>query len=412
MASFYAELHVAGATYPVRHCAYAFTQATSERGRVVAKVRHGLVHLTLDVPDDDQLLDWAATPYKPLAGQVSFYDAKGGPVLETLAWEEGQCVAYQEEFSSGNQSQGAYVCHLTIAAPKLTLHPGGPAAYVAPAAGEHGTRALAAAPLVAVEAQAVSTVPELVAEPTLAELLASAGSALAEGLTALAAVAAVPVVLTLGLILGSSTPAGGPGIPQPHGLPIDPNVLRLNTLAARHAAGTLTPDEEAELIALLAKVKGIHVQRLSDLDVKGPLRGAQQPLPGFHYVPLTYTKRSTADLAALRSRFKTVRKKFMKQLAADPTTLAQLRAAGISEAEIARAAKGGVPDGWQVHHKLPLDDGGDNSFNNLMLIENDPYHLAITNLQNQLTNNLGEGQSLPVQWPMFDGIIYPPTTQP
>jgi hypothetical protein len=95
---------VAGATYPVRHCAYEFAQATRERGRVGAKVHHGLVRLTLDVPDDDKLLDWAHTPYKPLAGRVSFYDAKGGPVLETLAWEAGQCVGYQEEFSSGDQS--------------------------------------------------------------------------------------------------------------------------------------------------------------------------------------------------------------------------------------------------------------------------------------------------------------------
>jgi hypothetical protein len=32
----------------------------------------GLVQLTLDVPTDDFLLDWAATPNKPLAGQVVF----------------------------------------------------------------------------------------------------------------------------------------------------------------------------------------------------------------------------------------------------------------------------------------------------------------------------------------------------
>jgi len=31
------------------------------------------------------------------------------------------------------------VCHLTIAAPQLTLHPGSPAAYVSPAPGEHGS---------------------------------------------------------------------------------------------------------------------------------------------------------------------------------------------------------------------------------------------------------------------------------
>lgn len=171
MASLYAELQVAGHTYPLRSCMYEFTQATDKRGRVVARVRHGLVQLVLDVPRDEVLLDWAATPYKPLAGIIIFRDAKGGTTLETLAWEAGECVGYQEEFLSGNDTEGAYVCYLTIAAPKLTMQVGYPAAYVAPAAGEHGSPVLAAAPVVAAEEAAVATMPELVAEPTLMELL-------------------------------------------------------------------------------------------------------------------------------------------------------------------------------------------------------------------------------------------------
>jgi hypothetical protein len=262
MASFSAELYVAGATYPVRHCTYEFTQAKSERGRVVAKVRHGLVRLTLDVPDDDKLLDWAHTPYKPLAGRVSFYNAKGGPVLETLAWEEGQCVGYQEEFASGDQNQGAYVCHLTIAAPKLTLRPGGPAAY---AAGEHGSPQQGLLnPLPLVVAPATPPMEPLVL-PTMEEVAAVMGEKALEGLAAAASVAALPIALTLALILGSTTPAQAPGIAQPHLPPVDPNLLRLNTLVAKHAVGTLTAEEEAELIALLGKIKGIHVNRLADL---------------------------------------------------------------------------------------------------------------------------------------------------
>ena len=73
----------------------------------MAKVRHGLVQLTLDVPDDDLLLDWANPPHKPLAGQVLFYAMQGGQVLETLSWEAGQCVGYQEEFAQGSLDEGA-----------------------------------------------------------------------------------------------------------------------------------------------------------------------------------------------------------------------------------------------------------------------------------------------------------------
>ncbi|RZJ93136.1 MAG: hypothetical protein EOO60_05750 [Hymenobacter sp.] len=270
MASFYAELHVAGATYPVRHCVYEFTQATSERGRVVAKVRHGLVQLTLDVPDDDKLLDWAHTPYKPLVGQISFYDAKGGPVLETLAWEEGQCVGYQEEFTSGDQRQGAYVCHLTIATPKLTMHPGGPAAYMAPAAGEHGPPASAAATVVA----AAKLKAEEAATGLVKKVITPAGEVGTEILGVGLATIARTASLTLGLLLTPTNSRDDPGYASEWELyrrnhaqfkPLTPDQLRLAQLERLHEQGDLTSEEEAELIALLAEVKGIHVQKLTNL---------------------------------------------------------------------------------------------------------------------------------------------------
>ena len=153
------------------------------------------------------------------------------------------------------------MCHLTIATSKLTMAPGGPASYVSPAAGEHGSPQQALMdPFVVPLLAPPPVIPPLVV-PVAEDLAAVAARLALEGVV----VAAAPVALILALILGTATPAGGPGIPQPHGLPLDPNVLRLNTLAARHAAGTLSSDEEAELIALLAKVKGIHIQKLSDL---------------------------------------------------------------------------------------------------------------------------------------------------
>jgi hypothetical protein len=250
MASFYAELQVAGRTYPVRYCTYEFSQATNERGRVAAKVRHGLLRLTLDVPDDSVLLDWAATAYKPLAGRVIFRSAWGGAALETLAWEDGQCVGYQEEFLRGSVNEGAYVCHLTIAVPKLTMAPGGPASYVMPAAGEHGSPQQALVnPFV---------VPLLTPAPVAVPVIEAVAEAAA--LTALA-----PVAMILALILGTATPAGGPGLPHPILPPLGRDELRLRELIAKHAAGTMTASEDAELIVLLGKVKGIHVKTLTEL---------------------------------------------------------------------------------------------------------------------------------------------------
>ena len=73
MASIYAELHIAGYTFPLWHYSYEFTQATDARGRILAKVRHGWLQLVLDVPHTNFLEDWANTPYKPLPGCVVTY---------------------------------------------------------------------------------------------------------------------------------------------------------------------------------------------------------------------------------------------------------------------------------------------------------------------------------------------------
>ncbi|RZJ85750.1 MAG: hypothetical protein EOO60_14355 [Hymenobacter sp.] len=102
--------------------------------------------------------------------------------------------------------------------------------------------------------------------PTVEELAAAAGEKLLEGLAAAGSAVLAPLALILGLILASTTPtAANDTLPQPQVLPVDPNLVRLQVLVARHAAGTLTREEEAELIALLGSVKGIHIQQLSDL---------------------------------------------------------------------------------------------------------------------------------------------------
>ena len=62
------------------------------RGRVMVKVRHGLVHVTLDVPNDARLLAWGTTAHQPLTGHVTFSETGGRTACETLAREAGECV--------------------------------------------------------------------------------------------------------------------------------------------------------------------------------------------------------------------------------------------------------------------------------------------------------------------------------
>lgn len=142
----------------------------------------------------------------------------------------------------------------------------------------------------------------------------------------------------------------------------------------------------------------------------GTLRGARVELPGVSVRSISYTKRSADELRALRNAFdSTERAGFVRSLAGDPAKVAKLREAGLTDDNIRMLADGKIPQGWQVHHKLPLDDGGTNDYSNLVLIKNEPYHKVITNAQNAATRGMNEGETrLIEQWPVPQGFVYPP----
>ena len=139
----------------------------------------------------------------------------------------------------------------------------------------------------------------------------------------------------------------------------------------------------------------------------GEVRGHRIELPGVHTENFVYLKRDRVQYDQLRRDFDNHgRSDFLKRLGENED---KLRAAGFNDADIALIQRGRVPEGYHVHHKKPLDDGGDNSFDNLVLIKNDPYHQAITNEQKRLVGDLQPGQSRTVDFPITEGSIYPPT---
>lgn len=142
----------------------------------------------------------------------------------------------------------------------------------------------------------------------------------------------------------------------------------------------------------------------------GMLRGVEVELPGVSTTRIKYTKRPRSEYQRLRSQFdSTVREKFLKDhLAGDPKKLKQLRKAGLTDADIKLLQDGYVPPGWQVHHKLPLDDGGTNDFDNLILMKNEPYHKTITNSHNKAIAGMSVGETRTMDYPIPKGFVYPP----
>lgn len=145
MASFSAELRVDDHFFLLTSCTFGVRQATQQRGQVSTKVRYDPVQMVLSVPEDDFLFGWATEPHKRLAADVLFRDSDGGSVLETLSLKAAYCVAYHEQFASGDGQSGAYQCLLTLSDPDgWTLTAGSGLAFVAPAAREHGGPPVAA----------------------------------------------------------------------------------------------------------------------------------------------------------------------------------------------------------------------------------------------------------------------------
>lgn len=166
-----------------------------------------------------------------------------------------------------------------------------------------------------------------------------------------------------------------------------------------------------ERLVRMAKVElevgGRGVKEVDDYFI-GTLKGEKIHLKGVKVEEIIYTKRLPEETAKLRREFNSsVRKNFLKKFANDPVRVEHLRDAGLGEGDIARMKDGLNPKGWQVHHNLPLDDGGTNDFPNLVLIKNDPYHKAVTNEQNALTRGMSPRQSKTINWPMFEDDVYP-----
>ena len=130
---------------------------------------------------------------------------------------------------------------------------------------------------------------------------------------------------------------------------------------------------------------------------------------GVKYLPdFKYIKKTDAELESLREAFDNgVRADFVKNLASE--NIDDLKKLHFTDIDIKNMNNGKVPTGFEVHHKLPLDDGGSNSFENLILIQ-DNYHDVFTFYQNTFTKTnkfLDDGYAV-VDWVIPTGQVYVP----
>lgn len=136
-------------------------------------------------------------------------------------------------------------------------------------------------------------------------------------------------------------------------------------------------------------------------------------LAGFTYQRVDYTRKADrAQYKAERAEFdRKMRSNWLRDIGKSRSP--ELLAAGLSQQDVDRmCTTGKAPDGYQVHHRIPLDDGGTNDPNNFILIKDNVEHRATHGYYNPAELRirlLGSGEMAVVAMPVppEDILIYP-----
>ncbi|MCF2952397.1 HNH endonuclease [Yersinia pestis subsp. pestis] len=134
----------------------------------------------------------------------------------------------------------------------------------------------------------------------------------------------------------------------------------------------------------------------------GKTKGEQKLLNNIDVIKMDYIRRDRAELITMRGQFRGMRSKFLKSISDNPEVKKRF-----DSATLADLANGKAPKGWDVHHKLPLDDSGTNDVGNLVLIKRDFEHNLFTNTQSNITRQIGTNGAKEILWPVPKGVIYP-----
>lgn len=94
--------------------------------------------------------------------------------------------------------------------------------------------------------------------------------------------------------------------------------------------------------------------------------------PGMDLMAVSYFGSYTYDLMEQHMQFKRAIRDFVRLLSY--SYVMDLRSAGISEEGIFYMKKGKLPENYTVHLKYPLEYGGTIDFNNMVLIQDKPFH--------------------------------------
>lgn len=127
---------------------------------------------------------------------------------------------------------------------------------------------------------------------------------------------------------------------------------------------------------------------------------------GFKLIDAEYTVPDKRTRKRRRGAFDSVRDKFIRHVAQNCQK--ELRAIGITDKQIEQMKKGSAPNGYNVHHKLPIHGGGLNEFSNLILMPVKPHDELHHRVLDPQVAQMQAGETKTVKLPWSDNMVYVP----
>lgn len=129
--------------------------------------------------------------------------------------------------------------------------------------------------------------------------------------------------------------------------------------------------------------------------------------PGMDLMAVSYFGAMDSNLLERHIQMKRIIRDFIRLLSYN--YVMDLRAAGLSEEAIFYMKKGIIPENYVVHLKYPLEYGGSLDFNNMVLIQDKPFHDTIhTYIDKQIISPKGIEYPPLLYVPVPVGKVYVP----
>ncbi len=118
--SFLAKLVIGSSEFVVLRTDYEISQPVDQQNKPNGKPRGGIISVTVESSNKNDLAEWMVSPTMKKSGQITFYRRDANSSMKTLAFNDGYCIGYQESFDSN--SPDAMSIRLRISAGEIKIN--------------------------------------------------------------------------------------------------------------------------------------------------------------------------------------------------------------------------------------------------------------------------------------------------